>query len=74
MLDDGDFGAPNVYLPLDEATCRRKVEVLIRHFRSQGSKYRFTGELIFGLMRLCRMECGSASPYAEAFYGRKLVL
>jgi hypothetical protein len=25
-LDDGDCGVPNVYLPLDEATCRRKVE------------------------------------------------
>jgi hypothetical protein len=22
---DGDFGVPNVYVPLDEATCRRKV-------------------------------------------------
>jgi LmbE family N-acetylglucosaminyl deacetylase len=30
---DGDFGVPNVYVPLDEATCRRKVEVLIRRFR-----------------------------------------
>jgi hypothetical protein len=74
MLDDGDFGVPNVYVPLDEATCRRKVEVLIRHFRSQRSKHWFTQELFFGLMRLRGMECGSASPYAEAFYGRKLVL
>jgi LmbE family N-acetylglucosaminyl deacetylase len=23
---DGDFGVPNVYVPLAEATCRRKVE------------------------------------------------
>jgi LmbE family N-acetylglucosaminyl deacetylase len=71
---DGDFGVPNVYVPLAEATCRRKVEVLIRHFRSQRSKHWFTEELFFGLMCLCGMECGSASPYAETFYGRKLVL
>jgi hypothetical protein len=27
-----------------------------------------------GLMRLRGMESGSTSPFAEAFYGRKLVL
>ena len=71
---DGDFGVPNVYVPLDEAVCRQKIDVLIRHFGSQRSKHWFTEELFMGLMRLRGMESGSASPYAEAFYGRKLVL
>jgi LmbE family N-acetylglucosaminyl deacetylase len=71
---DGDLGVPNVYVALDEATCRRKVEVLIRHFGSQRSKHWFTEDLFFALMRLRGMESGSASPYAEAFYGRKLIL
>ena len=71
---DGDLGVPNVFVPLDEATCRRKVDVLMRHFGSQRSKRWFTEDLFLGLMRLRGMESGSASPYAEAFYGRKLVL
>ena len=71
---DGDLGAPNVFVPLDEATCRRKVEMLMRHFGSQRSKRWFTQDVFLGLMRLRGMESGSVSPYAEAFYGRKLVL
>src|SRR5215203_1345732 len=71
---DGDRGAPNVFVPLDEATCRRKVEVLTRHFGSQRSKRWFTEDLFMGLMRLRGMESGSPSGYAEAFYGRKVVL
>jgi LmbE family N-acetylglucosaminyl deacetylase len=71
---DGDLGAPNVFVPLDDATCRRKVEILMRHYGSQRSKRWFTEDLFYGLMRLRGMESGSASPYAEAFYGRKLVL
>ena len=65
---------PNVFVPLDEETCRRKVDVLMRHFGSQRSKRWFTEDLFLGLMRLRGMESGSISPYAEAFYGRKLVL
>jgi len=71
---DGDLGAPNVFVPLDEATCRRKVDVLMRHFGSQRSKRWFTEDLFLGLMRLRGMESGSGSGFAEAFYGRKLVL
>jgi LmbE family N-acetylglucosaminyl deacetylase len=71
---DGDLGTPNVFVPLEEETCRRKVEVLMRHFASQRGKHWFTEDLFLGLMRLRGMESGSASPYAEAFYGRKLVL
>jgi LmbE family N-acetylglucosaminyl deacetylase len=71
---DGDLGSPNVFVPLDEATCRRKVEVLMRHFGSQRSKRWFTEDLFMGLMRVRGMESGSPSGFAEAFYGRKVVL
>lgn len=71
---DGDLGAPNVFMPLDEAVCRRKVDLLMRHFGSQRSKRWFTEDLFMGLLRLGGMESGSSSPFAEAFYGRKLVL
>jgi LmbE family N-acetylglucosaminyl deacetylase len=71
---DGDLGSPNVFVPLDEATCRRKVDVLMRHFGTQRSKRWFTEDVFMGLMRLRGMESGSASGFAEAFYGRKVVL
>lgn len=71
---DGDMGAPNVFVPLDEDTSRRKVDLLMRHFGSQRSKSWFKEDLFLALMRLRGMESGSGHRYAEAFYGRKLVL
>ncbi|HWT23606.1 MAG TPA: PIG-L deacetylase family protein [Solirubrobacteraceae bacterium] len=70
---DGDMGVPNVFVPLAESTCRRKVALLMRHFGSQRSKRWFTEDVFYGLLRLRGMESGS-SRYAEAFYGRKVVL
>jgi hypothetical protein len=43
-------------------------------FRSQCDKRWFQRETFLSLMRLRGMECNSPSGYAEAFYGRKLVL
>jgi LmbE family N-acetylglucosaminyl deacetylase len=71
---DGDLSRPNVFVPLSEAQCRRKVEVLMRHFGSQRDKHWFTDDLFLGLMRLRGMEARSPTGYAEAFHGRKLVL
>jgi LmbE family N-acetylglucosaminyl deacetylase len=71
---DGDMGRPNVYVPVDEATARRKVEILTRHFQTQGNKHWFTEDLFWGLMRLRGMEAGSPSGFAEGLYGRKVVL
>jgi LmbE family N-acetylglucosaminyl deacetylase len=70
---DGDMGVPNVFMPLDPETCRRKVELLMRHFGTQRSKRWFTEDVFLALLRLRGMESGT-SVYAEAFYGRKLVL
>lgn len=69
---DGDIGVPNVLVPLREEICERKVDLLMRHFGSQRSKPWFTEDLFYGLMRLRGMESGHR--YAEAFYGRKLVV
>jgi len=71
---DGDLSRPNVYVPLEEAVARRKVEVLLRHFGTQRDKHWFTEDLFLGLMRVRGMECRSPTGYAEAFHGRKLVL
>jgi LmbE family N-acetylglucosaminyl deacetylase len=71
---DGDIGNPNVYVALDAATVRRKVRLLMESFASQRDRRWFTEDVFQGIMRLRGMEAGTASGYAEAFYGRKLVL
>jgi LmbE family N-acetylglucosaminyl deacetylase len=71
---DGDMGSPNLFVPLDESTCRTKIDHLIRHFASQGSKRWFKEDLFSGLLRLRGMECNSTTSYAEAFYCRKVTL
>ena len=71
---DGDLGAPNLFVPLDDELCRRKISHLMTHFASQRPKRWFTDDLFSGLMRLRGMECNSPSAHAEAFYCRKAVL
>jgi LmbE family N-acetylglucosaminyl deacetylase len=71
---DGDLGSPNCFVPLDTATCARKVKYLNAAFGSQRDKHWFSTETFMGLMRLRGMECRAPHGYAEAFYARKLVL
>ena len=69
---DGDLGNPNIYVPIAEAAAQKKIDLLMRHFKSQQDKHWFTPDLFSSLMRLRGMECGHR--YAEAFYGRKVLL
>jgi LmbE family N-acetylglucosaminyl deacetylase len=71
---DGDMGAPNLFVSLDEAQCRKKIDHLMTHFASQTSKRWFKEDLFSGLLRLRGMECNSPTSYAEAFYCRKALL
>ncbi|HXV14290.1 MAG TPA: PIG-L deacetylase family protein [Candidatus Krumholzibacteria bacterium] len=71
---DGDLGAPNVYVPLDERHANEKIAILLECFASQRGKHWFDQETFAGLMRLRAMECNAPSRRAEAFYGRKVVL
>ena len=71
---DGDLGAPNVFVHLEEATARRKAALLLETFPSQAGKPWFTEDLFLALMRLRGMESVSPSGYAEGFYARKIVL
>jgi LmbE family N-acetylglucosaminyl deacetylase len=71
---DGDLGRPNVYAELSEEVAREKVELLQCHFASQSGKHWFAAETFLSLMRLRGMEARSPGRYAEAFFGRKLVL
>ena len=74
MKKDGDLGRPNVYVPLDEETANRKVRLLIEGFASQRDRSWFSEDAFLALMRLRGIEASAPSGYAEAFYGRKLVL
>lgn len=71
---DGDLGQPNVFVPLERETCDTKVNYLLESFESQRSKHWFNESTFMALMRLRGVECNSSSGYAEAFYGRKMVL
>ena len=71
---DGDLGQPSIFVPLDAATCKKKVDSIMDAFQSQHDKRWFQPETFYSLMRLRGMECNSPSGYAEAFYGRKIRL
>jgi LmbE family N-acetylglucosaminyl deacetylase len=70
---DGDLGIPNLFVPLEEDLCQRKVQSLCRFFQTQSNKHWFSPDVFLALMRLRGLECASASKYAEAFYCRKIV-
>ncbi len=71
---DGDFGSPNLFVPLEETVCRRKIDAVMRSFVSQRNKHWFEEQTFFATLRLRGLECASPTRYAEAFYCRKLVL
>jgi LmbE family N-acetylglucosaminyl deacetylase len=68
---DGDFGAPNFFVPLDESVCQRKIDYILGAFDSQIGKRWFSRELFSSVLRLRGMEANAASGYAEGFYCRK---
>lgn len=71
---DGDLGQPNVYVPLTQALCGVKVKSLMKGFSTQRSKQWFTEDTFYSILRLRGIESNASEKYAEAFYGRKMVL
>jgi LmbE family N-acetylglucosaminyl deacetylase len=71
---DGDLGAPNVFVPLDESICQSKINFLLTHFKSQQARAWFKEDAFRSIQRLRGIECNSESGYAEAFYCRKIVV
>ena len=71
---DGDLGKPNVFVPLSEAICARKIEFLLNHFKTQLSKHWFTTSTFDAMHRIRGVECASPTGFAEAFYCRKMLL
>jgi len=71
---DGDFGSPNLYMPLTDLECRTKVETVMNCYASQREKHWFAADVFLGLARIRGMEAGGTTNYAEGFYSRKLCL
>jgi LmbE family N-acetylglucosaminyl deacetylase len=71
---DGDLGQPNLFVPLREELCSRKVQIVVESFRSQRHKQWFDEQTFLAIARLRGMEANSPTRFAEAFYCRKAVL
>jgi LmbE family N-acetylglucosaminyl deacetylase len=71
---DGDLGGPNCFVHLSDEICSRKIEHLLKHFRSQGAHHWFTEDTFRAILRLRGVESTAPEKYAEAFYSRKIVI
>ena len=71
---DGDFGSPNIFVPLNDKICRQKNRFIIKHFLTQKKKHWLTEETLLSTLRLRGIESGRSSRYAEGFYNRKMSL
>ena len=69
---DGDLGQPNLFVPLDESICRRKVQSIVDTFQSQHDKPWFSEDTFWSTLRIRGVECNSSSRFAEGFYCRKM--
>jgi LmbE family N-acetylglucosaminyl deacetylase len=70
---DGDFGSPNLFVPLDESLSRRKIDTILAAFQTQEHRHWFSADLFRSVMRVRGMEAAAPSGYAEAFFARKLL-
>lgn len=71
---EGDLVHPNVYVPLSNEVCQRKIELLDTCFPSQKEKPWYDEETFRSLLRIRGLECHSESRYAEAFTVRKMTI
>jgi LmbE family N-acetylglucosaminyl deacetylase len=71
---DGDLGTPNVFVHLDEGAIGKKIQHILRSFKSQAENQWFTEDTFKAMLRLRGIESNSPSGYAEGFYSRKTVL
>jgi LmbE family N-acetylglucosaminyl deacetylase len=71
---EGDLGQPNVFVPISEELCKKKVSILSDCFASQQDKPWFTPDTFWALLRLRGLECNSPSRFAEGLYCRKMIL
>ena len=71
---DGDLGRPNLYAPLPEDLCKRKVDLLMQGFPTQAGRQWFTEDTFWAMLRIRGVESNSPTKFAEAFHARKLLI
>ena len=71
---DGDLGSPNLFVTLTHDEVKTKQNHLQTHFESQHDKRWFTDSTFSSICRIRGVECNSPTGFAEAFYGRKMLL
>jgi LmbE family N-acetylglucosaminyl deacetylase len=71
---DGDLGVPNLFVPLDEEVVERKCRLILEHFQTETHRSWFSEETFRAILKLRGVESNAPGGYAEAFYGRKIVL
>jgi LmbE family N-acetylglucosaminyl deacetylase len=69
---EGDLATPTTYVPLDDATLDRKIDIIRSAFVSQHDKQWFDDETFRAIARLRGLECGHR--WAEGFHSHKAVL
>jgi LmbE family N-acetylglucosaminyl deacetylase len=71
---DGDLGQPNLFVPLSESVCRKKIRHILEVFETQRVKDWLTEDTLQAILRLRGVECRAPQKWAEAFYCRKMIL
>jgi LmbE family N-acetylglucosaminyl deacetylase len=71
---EGDLAQPNLFVPLDEDTAVRKIELLITQFATQLGRRWFRPETFRAVLTLRGLECNAPSGLAEGFHVRKMIL
>lgn len=71
---DGDFGQPNLFVPLSDSICRKKIRHILEVFQTQRVKDWLTEDTLQAVLRLRGVECHAPEKWAEAFYCRKMIL
>ncbi len=71
---DGELELPNAFVALSEDVMSRKIDILMKSYKSQLDKQWFDEDLFRGLARLRGVESASPTRFAEAFVARKILL
>ena len=69
---EGDLGRPDTYVPVDDATIDRKLEIISTAYATQAGKPWFDADTFRGLARVRGVECNQR--WAEAFHADKALL
>jgi len=68
---DGDIGTPNFFVHLSDAVCRKKIQNILRCFKSQRDKSWFSEDIFLSILRIRGLESNAPNRYAEGYYCRK---